>query len=102
MQTRELVATGVPAEQHGHDGVLAAFAIWPNPWDDFEIEIQRIVGAPGDHVVAATLQRGRGRQSGVEVEKEFFFTFAVRDGQISEWRIFVDEAEALAAARPGG
>ena len=96
-QAAEVVATGVPAEQHGHDGVLEAFGIWPNQWDDFEVEIQRIVADPGDHVVVHTLQRGRGRQSRVEVEAEFFFTFAVRDGLIAEWRIFVDEAEALAA-----
>ncbi|MET0615705.1 MAG: nuclear transport factor 2 family protein [Thermoleophilaceae bacterium] len=101
-QTPEVAATGVPTEQHGHDGVLEAFGIWPNQWDDFEIEIQRIVADPGDHVVVSTLQRGRGKQSGVEVEAEFFFTFAVRDGKVAEWRIFFDEAEALAATRPGG
>jgi uncharacterized protein len=98
VQAPEVVATGVPPEQHGHDGVLEAFGIWPNQWEDFEIEIRRIVADPGDHVVVHTLQRGRGRQSGVDVEAEFFFTFAVRDGVIAEWRIFVDEAEALAAA----
>jgi hypothetical protein len=31
------------------------------------------------------------------VEAEFFFTFLIRDGSVAEWRIFVDEAEALAA-----
>ena len=102
MQAPEIVATGVPPEQHGHEGVLEAFGLWPNQWDGFEIEIQRIVADPGDHVVVATLQRGRGKQSGVEVEAEFFFTFAVRDGKIAEWRIFTDETEALAATRPGG
>lgn len=101
-QAPEIIATGVPAEQHGHEGVLEAFGIWPNQWDDFEIEIERIVADPGDHVVVATLQRGRGKQSGVEVEAEFFFTFAVRDGKFSEWRIFTHEDEALAATRPGG
>jgi ketosteroid isomerase-like protein len=102
VQAPEVVATGVPPEQHGHDGVLEAFGIWPNQWDDFRIEIQRIVAHPGDHVVVATLQRGRGKQSGVEVEAEFMFTFALRDGKIAEWRIFTDERDALAATRRGG
>jgi uncharacterized protein len=101
-QAPEVIATGVPPEQHGHDGVLEAFGIWPNQWDDFEIEIERIVADPRDHVVVATRQRGRGKQSGVGVEAEFFFTFAVRDGMIAEWRIFVDEDQALAAAHPSG
>jgi uncharacterized protein len=96
-QAPEVIATGVPPEHHGHDGVLEAFGIWPNQWDDFQIEIQRIVADPGDQVVVDTLQRGRGKQSGVEVEANFFFTFAVRDGRIAEWRIFTDESDALAA-----
>jgi uncharacterized protein len=101
-QAPEVTATGVAPEQHGHEGVLEAFGIWPNQWDDFQIEIQRIVSDPGDYVVVATRQHGRGKQSGVEVEAEFFFTFAVRDGLIAEWRIFVDEGQAVAAAEPSG
>ena len=101
-QAPEVIATGVAPEQHGHEGVLEAFGIWPNQWDDFEIEIERIVADTGDHVVVATLQRGRGKQSGVEVEAEFFFTFAVRDSRIAEWRIFADEDDAVAAVVPGG
>jgi ketosteroid isomerase-like protein len=45
----------------------------------------------------ATRQRGRGKQSGVEVEADFTFVFAVRDDKISEWRIFVHESQALEA-----
>ena len=97
-QSPAVVATGVPPEQHGHAGVLEAFSLWPDQWDDFEAELERVVAHPGDHVVVATLQRGRGKQSGVEVEAEFFFTFGFRDGKIAEWRIFNDEKPAVAAA----
>jgi ketosteroid isomerase-like protein len=96
-QAPAVIATGVPPEQHGHAGVLEAFGIWPDQWDDFEIQIERVVADPGDHVVVATLQRGRGKQSGVEVEAEFFFTFAIRDGRIAEWHILTDESAAVAA-----
>jgi ketosteroid isomerase-like protein len=89
---------GVSPQQHGHEGVLEAFGIWPEQWDDFEIEIQRIVADPGDYVVVATRQRGRGKQSGVEVEANFTFVFTVRRGKIAEWRIFVHESQGLAAA----
>jgi uncharacterized protein len=88
---------GVSPQQHGHEGVLEAFGNWPEQWDDFEIEIERIVADPGEYVVVATRQRGRGKQSGVEVEADFTFVFTVRDGKITEWRIFVDESQALAA-----
>jgi|SRR5215211_3221211 len=92
---------GVPAQQRGHDGVLEAFGLWPEQWDEFHIEIERMLADPGDYVVLATRQRGRGKQSGVEVDAEFMFVFAVRDGRIAEWRIFLDEKQALAAAGVG-
>jgi ketosteroid isomerase-like protein len=93
---------GVPPQQRGHEGVLEAFGFWPDQWDDFRVEIERVLADPGDYVVVLTHQRGRGKQSGVEVEAEFVFVFAVRDGKIAEWRIFLDEGEALAAAGLGG
>ena len=89
---------GVSPQQHGHEGVLEAFGIWPEQWDDFEIEIERVVADPGDYVVVATRQSGRGKQSGVEVEANFTFLFTVLDHKITEWRIFVHESQALAVA----
>jgi ketosteroid isomerase-like protein len=88
----------VTPQQHGHTGVLEAFGIWPEQWDDYHIEISRIVADPGDYVVVTTQSRGRGKQSGVEVQMDFTFVLTVRDGKIVEWRIFVSEDEALEAA----
>jgi ketosteroid isomerase-like protein len=95
--TQAAEVPGVPPQQRGHQGVLEAFGLWPEQWDDFQIEIERIVADPGDHVVVATRQSGRGKQSGVEVKAHFTFLFTLREGKIAEWRIFVDEAQALAA-----
>jgi ketosteroid isomerase-like protein len=89
---------GIPAQQHGHRGVLEAFEVWPEQWDDFRIEILRIAAAPGGKVIATVRTRGRGKQSGVEVDMEFSFVFAFRDAKITEWQLFVREAEALEAA----
>ncbi len=89
---------GVSPRQHGHAGVLEAFAIWPEQWDEYRVESVRVVADPGDHVIVASRQRGRGKQSGVEVDMEFFFLFTVRKGKIEEWQIFVNEEQALEAA----
>jgi ketosteroid isomerase-like protein len=89
---------GATPEQHGHSGVLEAFALWPEQWDDYRIEISRVVADPGDHVVVATRQRGRGKQSGVEVETEMTFVFTIRGRRISEWQLFLREDQALEAA----
>ena len=86
----------VEPQQHGHSGVLEAFGIWPEQWDDYRIEIVRIRD-PGDHVVVTTHQSGRGKQSGVEVEMDFTFVFTVRGGKLVEWRIFMKEEQALEA-----
>jgi ketosteroid isomerase-like protein len=89
---------GVSPEQHGHRGVLEALAIWPEQWDDFRMETLKIAAAPGSKVFATTRTRGRGKQSGVEVDMEFSFVFTVHDAKITEWRLFVQEDQALAAA----
>jgi ketosteroid isomerase-like protein len=34
------------------------------------------------------------------VEADFTFVFTVQGGKLAEWRIFVDESEALAATGP--
>jgi ketosteroid isomerase-like protein len=43
---------GLPAQQHGHRGVLEAFEVWPELWDDFRVEILRIAAAPAGKVIA--------------------------------------------------
>jgi ketosteroid isomerase-like protein len=88
---------GVSPEQRGHSGVLEAFNIWPEQWDDYQIEILRIADS-GDYVVVTARTSGRGKQSGAEVKMEFAFAFKVRGEKIVEMRIFIHEDQALAAA----
>jgi ketosteroid isomerase-like protein len=88
---------GVSRQQRGHSGVLEAFAIWPEQWDDYQIEIRRTADF-GDYVVVTTRTGGRGKQSGVEVEMDFSFVFIVRDAKIVEMQIFMREDQALEAA----
>ena len=87
---------GVAPQQHGHAGVLEAFAIWPEQWDAFRIEILRTFQS-GDQVVVTTSQSGRSKDSGIEVATQFTFLFRLRSRKITEWRIFMREPEALEA-----
>jgi ketosteroid isomerase-like protein len=87
---------GVSPRQHGHAGVLEAFAIWPEQWDDYRIDILRIADM-NNQVIVTTKQGGRGKGSGVQVETQFSFLFSVRAGKITEWRIFMREKDALDA-----
>jgi ketosteroid isomerase-like protein len=90
---------GVPPRQYGHAGVLEAFALWPDYWDDFRVELLRTFDR-GDQVVVTTEQSGRSKDSGIEVATQFTFLFTLRDGKITEWRIFMREQDALEAAGP--
>jgi len=92
---------GAPPRHDGHAGVLEAFGLWPAQWDDYRVEIRRVLADPGDYVVVGTHQSGRGKESGVEVQADFTFVFAVRNGRIAEWRIFVRESDGLAAVGLG-
>jgi uncharacterized protein len=94
--TQDANLLGVSGHQHGHAGVLEAFALWPGLWDDFQVEILRLHDI-GDHVVVATVNRGRGKDSGVPVEMPFTFLFSIRAGKIAEWRLFMSEDQALKA-----
>jgi ketosteroid isomerase-like protein len=89
---------GASRHQYGHSGVLEAFSIWPEQWDDYRIERPQVVADRGEYVVVKARQRGRGKQSGIEVEMEFAFLFVVRGGKLAEWQIFVSEEQALEAA----
>jgi ketosteroid isomerase-like protein len=87
---------GAPETQHGHAGVLEAFELWPQQWDDYGIEILDLRDV-GDHVVAHTRQWGTGKGSGIKLELPITFVFTIRNGKAVEWRLFAREDEALEA-----
>jgi ketosteroid isomerase-like protein len=87
---------GAPQHQRGHAGVLEAIAVWPAQWDDYRIEVISMTDV-GDQVMVKQMSRGRGKGTGIPVEMLFTFLFSVRAGQITEWRIFTREHEALKA-----
>ena len=39
--------------QYGHDGVLEAFAIWPEQWDDYRVGDVRVLADSADDVIVA-------------------------------------------------
>jgi ketosteroid isomerase-like protein len=88
---------GVAPRQYGHAGVLEAFALWPDHWDDFSVKLLRIFDR-GDQVVVTTEQSGRSKASGIEVATQFTFLFTLSDHKITEWRMFMRERDALEAA----
>jgi ketosteroid isomerase-like protein len=94
--TQAVGFAGIPDMLHGHAGVLEAFDLWAEQWDDYQTEILRVADL-GDYVMVAQMVRGRGKGSGVRVEMPLPLLFSVRTGKISEWHMFASEEEALKA-----
>ena len=80
----------------GHDGLMQAMADWGDQWDDWQVELIRVIDADPD-VVGVLHQRGRGKISGVEVASELGSVIAVEGGKIVRWQMFFSEQEALEA-----
>jgi ketosteroid isomerase-like protein len=82
---------------HGHDGVERFFSDWLSTWDEFKIEHREWIDA-GDHVVVAFHQRGRGKGSGIVIDRDFFGVYDLRDGKVIRYRAFESRKAALEAA----
>jgi len=84
---------------HGHEGVERFFRDWLGTWTDYEIGTREFVDA-GDSVVIVFRQHGTGRESGVEIERDFFGVYDLRASKVVRFRMFESRDEALQAARP--
>ncbi len=80
----------------GHEGLLAIMGEWIGEWEDYRVEMLRMVDAD-PHVVVTIRQSGRGKGSGVEVESEYAFVYTVEAGKVAQWRMFTSEDQALQA-----
>jgi ketosteroid isomerase-like protein len=68
------------------------------PWESIHVEVEEIIDAGDDRIVAGGLLTGRGRGSGAETQAHGWSVFWIANGMIWRRRIFLDRAEALEAA----
>ena len=86
-----------PAVYEGYEEVARQRREVGDVWEDFEIEVAQLFEGE-DVVVAFTHEHGRGKASGVEVERDTAFVFRLREGKISEVCGYRDRERALAYA----
>lgn len=60
-------------------------------------EPTEILRATPEHVIVRTHVRGRGSETGIEVDQHFVHAWTIRNGRIVAMRSFPSEREALAA-----
>ena len=85
------------SSSQGHDAVRASTARWAGEWDDYEL-IPEEFADKGDRVVVTVRFRGRGRQSGIDIDARLYEVHTLRDGKIVRMDQFAERSEAMAAA----
>jgi ketosteroid isomerase-like protein len=68
------------------------------PWESFRFEVEEVIPAGVDRLVAGGFVAGRGRGSGAEVKLHGWMTIWITDGLITRRRAFLVRADALEAA----
>jgi uncharacterized protein len=86
-----------PAEYHGPDGIFQWVANWTEGFDDYVQHAEDYIDA-GDHVIARVYQRATGKQSGVPVERRFWFLHTLRNGKLVRVGVHGSKRDALEAA----
>jgi ketosteroid isomerase-like protein len=81
---------------HGRDALMRVWHAYSDEFDEFRWEVERLFGVE-DRVFLQVRERGRGRQSGVEVDWQRWWVYTLRDGLIVRARFCRDEAGALEA-----
>jgi ketosteroid isomerase-like protein len=81
----------------GYEGLARAIDQWLDPYDDVEIDFERIVGS-GDRVVSIHRIRMKARHTGIEFDSALAYVWTFRDGKIVHIEGFFDPAKALGRA----
>jgi ketosteroid isomerase-like protein len=90
-----------PAVYEGHEGIRRFHAEVRDVWESYVWEPEELIDA-GSDVVALLRASGRGRGSGVEVERETAMVWTLREGRATALRFFRDRDEALKHRPSGG
>jgi uncharacterized protein len=82
---------------HGREQVNAFVTSWVGTWEEWREDIEEMRDL-GSRVLVLTVQHGRGRGSGVDVEARYTFLYDVHGGKITRMALYGELGEALEAA----
>jgi ketosteroid isomerase-like protein len=80
-----------------HEQLSAIVAAWMGTWDESREEITEVRDL-GSQVLVLSVQHGRGKGSGVEVEAPYALLYDVHGAKITRVTMFPTQQEALEAA----
>lgn len=81
----------------GRQGARELASEWLESWDDYRIEVDRLV-PNGDKVLAELTQSGRGKGSGIEFSEPFCNVLTFDGDKIAKFEIYIDRQDGRRAA----
>jgi ketosteroid isomerase-like protein len=92
---------GLDPLYQGPDAVIEWMHDVRSAWETFQVEIEEVLRDEGSSVVVVERFRGRGLESGADVEMRAFCVYEFSEGRIAARRVHTDKHAALeAAGRP--
>ena len=82
--------------RRGHEAITEHVTRWADQWEEWTVEVERVVGAGGDRVIVFLRDRGRSA-SGLDMDALHAEVYELRGGKIVRRRGFSDPSEALEA-----
>jgi ketosteroid isomerase-like protein len=90
--------SGVEGMYRGAEAMQTWMEVIRSEWKDFEVTLDEVLYDSGDVVAVTERLRGRGRESGAEVEMRVFSAYWFRQGKLRRRAAFTERKTALEAA----
>jgi uncharacterized protein len=81
----------------GYEAAVEHVARWADTWETWTVEVEDVIDAGEDRVIAFTRERGRSK-AGVSVDERHSELYVVRDGKIVYRKGFSQADQALVEA----
>ena len=86
-----------PITYRGRKTWAKYFARMHETWEEWRVDDFRVFDAGGDRVAAVFRLVGKGKSSGVPVDREVGLAYTIRRGKLWRMRSYLDPSEALDA-----
>jgi len=81
----------------GREALRRALEDWMSAWDSTVLEPREFIDAGDDALIVRVEVRGRSRQTGLDLGREFYWLYTMRDGRAIRVREFARRQQALEA-----
>jgi len=82
----------------GHDGIRQYFDDVSSAWEEWRVEVHRVVAAPDGRVAIVMTMHMRGKESGAALSQRTGHIWTLRNGKLLRNQPFREPEEALRAA----